>query len=115
MQVIGSPLAAALLSLDGLLGLQGWQWLFIVEGVPTVALGVYIHYTLPEGPATAAFLTAEERDWCLMRCKRVRLLTHAGRLRLPACPTSGNGGKSESARSCWLGLCAGPGGLRQSS
>lgn len=38
-QVLGAPLAAALLSLNGKLGLRGWQWLFLIEGLPTVAFG----------------------------------------------------------------------------
>ena len=38
--VVGAPLAAGLLALDGLFGLNGWQWLFLAEGLPTVAFGV---------------------------------------------------------------------------
>ena len=41
-QVLGGPLAAALLLLDGKLGLHGWQWLFLAEGLPTVAFGVFL-------------------------------------------------------------------------
>ena len=41
-QVIGGPLAAALLLLDGKLGLHGWQWLFICEGIPTVIFAVFL-------------------------------------------------------------------------
>ncbi len=67
MQVIGSPLAAGLLSLDGLWGLKGWQWLFVVEGLPTVVLGMYIHHILVDGPAKAAFLTPEERETVIHR------------------------------------------------
>ena len=67
MQVIGSPLAAGLLSLDGVWGLRGWQWLFVVEGLPTVVLGMYIHHVLVDGPAKAAFLTAEEREIVILR------------------------------------------------
>ena len=67
MQVIGSPLAAGLLSLDGIWGLKGWQWLFVVEGLPTVVLGMYIHNILVDGPAKAAFLTAEERETVINR------------------------------------------------
>ncbi|CAL5219790.1 g1695 [Coccomyxa viridis] len=66
-QVIGSPLAAGLLSLDGLWGLKGWQWLFVVEGLPTVVLGMYIHHILVDGPAKAAFLTPEERETVIHR------------------------------------------------
>ena len=61
MQVIGAPLAAALLALDGYLGLAGWQWLFIVEGIPTVLMGLYTKANLAESPAKASFLTAAEK------------------------------------------------------
>ena len=57
LQVIGSPLAAGLLALDGVFGLKGFQWLFLVEGLPTVALGMYIHKILVDGPAKAPWLT----------------------------------------------------------
>lgn len=77
MQVFGSPLAAALLSLDGLWGLSGWQWLFVCEGLPTIALGLYIHATLQQGPATAAFLTPEERGWLVARNEQSRAVWHA--------------------------------------
>lgn len=41
-QVIGGPLAAVLLLLDGTWGLAGWQWLFVLEGLPTIGLGVFL-------------------------------------------------------------------------
>lgn len=41
-QVLGGPMAAALLLLDGTLGLHGWQWLFLCEGLPTIAFGVVL-------------------------------------------------------------------------
>jgi sugar phosphate permease len=60
---IGGPLGAALLSLDGHLGLAGWQWLFVAEGIPSVVLGVVVWVVLVDRPADATWLTAEERDW----------------------------------------------------
>ena len=39
--IVGAPVSAALLELDGSLGLQGWQWLFLLEGLPAVVLGVF--------------------------------------------------------------------------
>ncbi len=56
-------LAGALLSLQGRLGLAGWQWLFLVEGVPPILLGVVIFFMLPDSPAKASWLTGEERGW----------------------------------------------------
>lgn len=62
-QVLGGPLAALLLSLDGMLGLAGWRWLFIMEGVPTIAFGFYLYNTLPDTPETADFLDSDEKAW----------------------------------------------------
>ena len=60
---IGSPLSVALLELDGVLGLRGWQWLFILEGVPTVLLGIACLFVLTDRPAQATWLTEEQRAW----------------------------------------------------
>lgn len=48
---------------DGLLGLRGWQWLFLLEGIPTVAVGVWVWFTLAPAPLEARFLTPSEREW----------------------------------------------------
>jgi ACS family tartrate transporter-like MFS transporter len=61
--VIGNPISGALLKLDGLVGLEGWQWLFIIEGIPAVILGVSVLFLLTESPETARWLTAEEKGW----------------------------------------------------
>lgn len=58
--VMGS-LAGALMGLDGHAGLRGWQWLFLVEALPAVLLGVAFYFLLPDGPADAAWLTEPER------------------------------------------------------
>ncbi len=50
-------------SMDGVAALSGWQWLFILEGIPSVLLGFSVLYFLPDGPRDAAWLTAEEREW----------------------------------------------------
>jgi ACS family tartrate transporter-like MFS transporter len=55
-------LAGVLLRLDGTLGLRGWQWLFLIEGMPAVVLGAVMWFTLSERPATAAWLNASERE-----------------------------------------------------
>lgn len=55
--------AGALLNLQGILGLAGWQWLFLVEGVPAVLLGLAVLILLPDGPAQAKWLTASEKCW----------------------------------------------------
>jgi ACS family tartrate transporter-like MFS transporter len=65
--VIGGPLSGLLLTLDGAMGLAGWQWLFLVEGIPAVLLGIFVLYYLTEGPADAHWLTADERKWLIAR------------------------------------------------
>jgi MFS transporter, ACS family, tartrate transporter len=67
--VIGGPISGALLSLHGAGGLAGWQWLFLLEGVPAVALGVVVLRALTERPEDAAWLTSGERA-TLVACLR---------------------------------------------
>jgi MFS family permease len=64
---IGSPISAALLQTDGWFGLHGWQWLFIMEGVPAVLLGIAALFVLPDGPGRANWLTQPQRDWLTER------------------------------------------------
>jgi MFS transporter, ACS family, tartrate transporter len=63
--VIGGPLSSALLRLDGVWGFHGWQWLFLVEGLPAVLLAPVVWRRLDEGPATATWLTEPERRWLI--------------------------------------------------
>jgi MFS transporter, ACS family, tartrate transporter len=56
-------IAGALLNLNGRLGLLGWQWLFLVEGLPAVILGIVFFLYLPDTPAHAKWLTPEESAW----------------------------------------------------
>ena len=58
--VIGGPLAAAILSMEGLGGLAAWRWLFIIEGILPILIGIWVAF-LPHTPATAKFLTPDER------------------------------------------------------
>jgi len=60
---IGAPVSTALLNLDGLFGLRGWQVMYIAEAIPTVLLGVLTFFLLTDRPEQAKFLTSEERDW----------------------------------------------------
>lgn len=60
--VIGSPLSGYLLQLHGLGGLDGWQWLFLIEGIPSVLAGFAVFFLLPNSPAQAPWLTAPERE-----------------------------------------------------
>jgi ACS family tartrate transporter-like MFS transporter len=49
--------------MDGMLGLAGWQWIFIIEAIPAVLLAFVVLGLMTERPAAAAWLTAAERDW----------------------------------------------------
>ncbi len=65
--VVGGPLSGALLGLNGVLGLTGWQWLFLVEGVPAILLGGIVLAYLNDRPETAHWLSSEEKDWLVSR------------------------------------------------
>jgi ACS family tartrate transporter-like MFS transporter len=59
--VIGGPVSGALLEMHGLLGLAGWHWLFIIEGLPAIVLGVIVLFFLDDRPGDARWLTPAER------------------------------------------------------
>lgn len=61
--IVGAPLSEALLTLDGRLGLHGWQWLFLIEGLPAVILGILALRVLTDRPEQATWLPAADREW----------------------------------------------------
>jgi MFS transporter, ACS family, tartrate transporter len=61
--VVGAPVSAGLLRLRGVGGLAGWQWLFLVEGLPAVVLGVTTLFYLPDRVSHARWLSAREQTW----------------------------------------------------
>ncbi len=61
--VVGAPLSANLLRLDGWLGVAGWQWVFLVEAAPALILAALGRLALRDSPAEAAWLTPEEQVW----------------------------------------------------
>ena len=77
--VVGGPLSGALLTLDGRGGLAGWQWLFLVEGLPAVLLGLVVLKYLPDGPHEARWLAPEERAWIEARLAAERAEKEARR------------------------------------
>jgi MFS transporter, ACS family, tartrate transporter len=65
--LLGSPISGALLNMGGLLGLRGWQWLFIIEAVPAILLGIFALCWLTDTPAQARWLSPEQRAWLIAR------------------------------------------------
>jgi len=61
--VLGSPLSSALLEMDGLLGLRGWQWMFIMEAIPAFLLGFVVLAYMTDKPEKATWLKDDERGW----------------------------------------------------
>lgn len=61
--MIGGPLSGAIMhAFDGVQGMHGWQWMFIVEGLPACALGVFAYFYLTDGPASSPWLTARQKQ-----------------------------------------------------
>lgn len=67
--IIGGPLGGALMEMDDIAGLHGWQWMFIVEGLITMAIGVLLWFKIPSKPSDAKWLTTEEAS---------SMISHAG-------------------------------------
>jgi MFS transporter, ACS family, tartrate transporter len=78
-QFLGPPLGGILLHLHGLLGAQGWQWLFIIEALPSIATGVMVLRLLTDRPRSAPWLRPEARDWLETRLASERAQQEAVR------------------------------------
>jgi ACS family tartrate transporter-like MFS transporter len=76
--VVMGALAGWLLGLGGKLGMAGWQWLFLVEGLPAVLFSFVILKMLPNGPANAVWLTPEEKAWLQTQLKQDSRQAHLG-------------------------------------
>jgi ACS family tartrate transporter-like MFS transporter len=61
--VIGAPISSALLEMDGALGMRGWQWMFLLEGLPAILLAPVVLIYMTERPAEARWLSEPERRW----------------------------------------------------
>ena len=77
--VIGSPISGALLGLDGVLGLHGWQWLYLLEAAPALLLSFVVFGYLTDRPADAHWLPADERQWLMDRLASERRQREAHR------------------------------------
>ena len=78
---VASIISGAILGMDGVLGLRGWQWIFIIEAIPAVLLAFVVLRLMTDRPALATWLTAEEREWLegALQAERGRVES-AGRL-----------------------------------
>ena len=66
--VVGNPLSGLIMEhLDAVAGLRGWQWLFLLEGIPSVVLGFLVLVCLTDYPRDATWLSIEQRDWLVAR------------------------------------------------
>ena len=68
--MLGNPLAGWLMRFNGTLGLEGWRWVFLVEGIPSVLLGVITLVLLTDSPEHARWLSDEQRAWLAERLRR---------------------------------------------
>jgi sugar phosphate permease len=61
--MLGSLISQPILRMDGMGGLAGWQWLFVLQALPTIALALIFFIAMPDSPATAPWLTPANRQW----------------------------------------------------
>ena len=61
--VVGGPVSGLLLKMDGILGLYGWQWIFIIEAIPSIILGALVYRVMTDRPGHASWLTEQEKSW----------------------------------------------------
>src|SRR6202035_384471 len=64
---IASTMSGFILGMDGFLGLAGWRWLFLLEGLPAVILGILCFFFLVDGPEQARWVRGAEKTWLLAR------------------------------------------------
>ena len=74
--LFGGPLAGLLLKMNGVGNLKGWQWLFLLEGIPSVLLGILVFFVLPDKPSHVNWLSPEEKSWIASRLEGEAKNTH---------------------------------------
>jgi len=70
--MLGSLISQPILRMDGIGGLAGWQWLFVLQALPTIALALIFFIAMPDSPATAPWLTPANRQWLVEQLARER-------------------------------------------
>jgi MFS transporter, ACS family, tartrate transporter len=76
--VLMGSVAGWLMGLQGTLGLAGWQWLFLIEGLPAALFSIVILTVLPDSPENAVWLTADEKTWLRRQLEEDRSHAHIG-------------------------------------
>jgi ACS family tartrate transporter-like MFS transporter len=71
---LGAPISGVILEMDGMAGLHGWQWLYLLEGLPSVLLGIVCVFWLTDTPAKATWMPAEQREWLIAELESERAL-----------------------------------------
>ena len=79
---LGAPIATSLLELNGVFGLAGWKWMFLLEGIPTILLGFVVLRLLTDRPANARWLSEAGRTWLESTLQRERASVEAAHSRL---------------------------------
>jgi ACS family tartrate transporter-like MFS transporter len=77
-QIIGAPVSGWLMQISNPLDIEGWRWMFLIEGLPAVLLGVFAWFYYPDSPRDARWLTAEERTWMANNIKGATKPTDSG-------------------------------------
>ena len=75
---VSAVLSGAILQLDGLWGIAGWKWLFVLEAIPSILLAFVVLFVLTDRPAVAKWLQPEERDWLESELEKERVALEAG-------------------------------------
>jgi MFS family permease len=70
--LIGSPISGAILGMDGVLSLGGWQWIFLLEAIPTLLLGILAFFWLTDRPEHALWLTRDQQGWLIAKLEGER-------------------------------------------
>lgn len=79
--MVGAPLSIWIMRfMDGVMGHHGWQWMFLIEALPAILLGLTVYRALPESPSTARWLSEQEKNWLITR------LTHEGKVKAEHLP-----------------------------
>ncbi|HET7880029.1 MAG TPA: MFS transporter [Acetobacteraceae bacterium] len=80
---LGAPISTAILGLDGFLGYAGWQWIYIMEAIPTIIVGVFVLFLMTDKPERASWLNTEEKTWLTTTLEHERrAVERAGRFNM---------------------------------